>query len=122
MKMFSTGRKRKLENTNKFQKTPCHFLWTNCVVCLDIHLEFKIILLGIISIVCVAMTSGKTDSLPNHEEDSNPLFLSVKQIRVTGYGWLSWLLMTVPLCYQWSWREERHSEWFQQLFKTINDN
>ena len=58
----------------------------------------KIILLGIISIVCVAMTSGKTDSLPNHEDDTNPLFLSVKQTGVTALAAGNpWLLMTVPL-------------------------
>ena len=49
---------------------------------LKIHEQFKIILLGIISIVCIARTSGKTDGTENHVDETKRPLLSAKRASV----------------------------------------
>ena len=62
------------------------------------HLIGKIILLGIISKVCSAEMSGKTDRTVTCDEETQPPLLSVKRASLTVCSCSQWLpLMTVPL-------------------------
>ena len=65
---------------------------------------FKIILLGIISKVCSAETSGKTDRTLNRDEEIKSLHLSVKRALTDLRLGQSLPLMTGPLLLWGSWR------------------
>ena len=62
------------------------------------HMLIKIILLGIISKVCSAEMSGKTDRTVTCDEETQPPLLSMKRAPLTVCSCSQWLpLMTVPL-------------------------
>ena len=71
------------------------WIWAGVVLC---HTVGKIILLGIISKVCSAEMSGKTDRTVTCDEETQPPLLSVKRASLTVCSCSQWLpLMTVPL-------------------------